>query len=856
MSEILSGQSAPDLPRSKRFIPPLAAVLVTGTSFLVPLSSAGLWAPYELEVANLSRRIAVGLHGAQHLALTGAAETIPTLQELGRGQLPFSSVALGFQAFSLSDWAGRVPLAIWAGVGVLALYRLVRHFIDSTAAAYAAAALSTMPLYFLQARTMLGDAVILSSVTTATASFTMLTFGEISGRRRLAWAVLAFAALLTGFLSRGALFGIACPTLAIGLAWLIQRWASATSAGRPNAAAGITSLVLGLCSVAAGTWAIHSASKGMALEVMGLRPNPPNKLLTHDSVLHQLGHGLFPWSAIAPFLLAAAWPAGQSEAPSAVVDFSDETNADNRSASLLLCLGCSFLVALGIHGMASSYTGLLPFVALAAVAGWIAIGFRRLDSGTHRTRLLALGTIALMVILAKDLKDDPNQAMAAFAVGKVSIPESFRITAEAILRYATPVALALIGLGLGHVAPPSNAVTDATRGWLATVAPSFCSPNGSAWQCLRSVRTGRHRRFGNLALLATVVLLLLAAAVLVDQHLLNIAALDSLGKLRPLARVGFLGLPALALMVALGFVARDLVRALMAWLPWPRAQLCCLSFAGFGLLMSLHFYPTLAQQLSPRGVFSEYAKLAAPGDPLAVLGSARTVAPFYTDEPVSAPTSPAKALKWLTANSERRRWLVEPSNDLPSLNSLFRKQTTPPKNLPILFAQSSEVSLSVSELRQGEKSSNPLDAWVSYVKPEPQHPLNVKLKSQLQCLGWSLVTASGKPVSKVRTGRDYRFQIHWKVLAPIHKTWKAFIHIDSGKRRYNGDHDVLGGKYPMRYWNVGDYITDEHLLRFKPHFSGSDYEVYFGLFSGSKRLTVSEGDHHDNRIEGGKVTIH
>ena len=37
---------------------------------------------------------------------------------------------------------------------------------------------------------------------------------------------------------------------------------------------------------------------------------------------------------------------------------------------------------------------------------------------------------------------------------------------------------------------------------------------------------------------------------------------------------------------------------------------------------------------------------------------------------------------------------------------------------------------------------------------------------------------------------------------------------------------------------------------------GATYEVYFGLFSGDKRLAVKHGKHSDNRIMGGPLVIH
>ena len=70
---------------------------------LPPLTKSGLWDPYELNVADLARRVALNLHGATALALEGADNSLPHLNDLGRPQLPFTSIALGFKIFGLHE---------------------------------------------------------------------------------------------------------------------------------------------------------------------------------------------------------------------------------------------------------------------------------------------------------------------------------------------------------------------------------------------------------------------------------------------------------------------------------------------------------------------------------------------------------------------------------------------------------------------------------------------------------------------------------------------------------------------------------------------------------------------------------
>src|SRR4051794_27380328 len=156
---------------------------------LPPLTKSGLWDPYELNVADLSRRIALNLHGASDLALDGADNSLPHLNDLGRPQLPFTSIALGFKLFGLHEWAGRAPLALWGVIGVLVTYGFVARLVDRRAGVFSAVALTTMPLYFVQARTMLGDVVMMASFAMSFGGLSVAVFGTredevASGRDR------------------------------------------------------------------------------------------------------------------------------------------------------------------------------------------------------------------------------------------------------------------------------------------------------------------------------------------------------------------------------------------------------------------------------------------------------------------------------------------------------------------------------------------------------------------------------------------------------------------------------------------------------------------------------------------------
>src|SRR5690606_20965311 len=132
------------------------------------------------------------------------------------------SVALGLHLVGASAWAARLPLALWTLAGAWALYALVRRFEGKRAALLSVAILVTCPLVFAQARTALGDAVTMATLTFSFAGF-VLAWGDERARllRRVVWFGLGGLGAAAGASSPGVLLGVAVPTLRVGVAALV-----------------------------------------------------------------------------------------------------------------------------------------------------------------------------------------------------------------------------------------------------------------------------------------------------------------------------------------------------------------------------------------------------------------------------------------------------------------------------------------------------------------------------------------------------------------------------------------------------------------------------------------------------------
>jgi 4-amino-4-deoxy-L-arabinose transferase-like glycosyltransferase len=454
-----------------RWLPLAFAVGLPTLLFFIlpPLTRAGLWDPHELNVADLARRIAINLHGATQLALEGADNSLPHLNDLGRPQLAFTSIALGFKYFGLHEWAGRVPLALWGVVGVVVTYAFVARLVDRRAGLFSAIAMSTMPLVFVQARTMLGDIVTITAFTMAFGGLACAVFGrhedeaeqgkELPGKiiapvlvltsalgalglaayggtrdqkKRLAWFAVGWIGLLAGVYSRGSLIGYAAPALAIGLAYLV----SVANGRRFDALAhtvAIVSLVGGLVSALGVIWYLGLDKNGTTVhalllkdpsfdvKLVGAALRAPGKYPTFDFEVGHIASALAPWSAFVPFAMGRMLIAPKTASPSA---FTRESEA---RVALLVGAGVAFVA----HGWLAARTDMMAFCAPAVLAAGCGIALRDYERGAHPSVAVGVGTMVLLGLLHHELHRQPEKAFNAFAVpagNAGTFPETFKNT--------------------------------------------------------------------------------------------------------------------------------------------------------------------------------------------------------------------------------------------------------------------------------------------------------------------------------------------------------------------------------------------------------------------------------------------
>ncbi|AKV01718.1 hypothetical protein AKJ09_08381 [Labilithrix luteola] len=387
---------------------------------LPPLTRAGLWDPHELNVADLARRIALNLHGATSLALEGADNSLPHLNDLGRPQLPFTSIALGFKFFGLHEWAGRAPLAVWGVLGVLATYGFVARLVDRRAGIFSAVALTTMPLYFVEARTMLGDIVTMSAFAMAFGGLLVTVFdrnddGEPDTKVRLGWLAVAAIGLISGFYTRGGFLGVAVPTLAVGAAFAIARANGQRRFDVLGTAVGAASLLAGVVFGYLGIDAM-AGPPGDLSPWVGAMIHAPTKYPTFDFEIGHIAAALAPWSAFVPFAFGRLFIAPQGKDGVAFVRESEARTA------LLVAAGVAFFA----HGWLAARTDLIGFAAPAVLAAACGVALRDYERGAHPSLAVGVGTAVLLGLFHHEFHKLPEKAFHAFAVSSSTFPESFK----------------------------------------------------------------------------------------------------------------------------------------------------------------------------------------------------------------------------------------------------------------------------------------------------------------------------------------------------------------------------------------------------------------------------------------------
>lgn len=419
-----------------RRVPPGWWVALFAIALILPrLGSFGFWDPWELKLAERARDIARS-ESLFDVTVNRRFTAAPPLDLAGN--------ALGMRIFGVGEFGGRISDGLFGILAILAVYWAGIGLFRRRAAVLGALALGSMPLFLLEARQLTSDMPLVAGLALAMGGLGRYAW-PAEGVRRLRDLLVAGVGLVIGLFSGGALLGVALPCLAFSFA-ILAGWGLRPRPADDPAASKLTSPGLGTHlpagsslgaslrspGVQGGVALIVAALTGVLLLaitmtranvagqyslLLGGVPRSGAPSATFDTIIRQLGFGLFPWSALAIFALGR---------PLIRLGGGDEPDGDR------LAFGQLYLLIFAAFGFALSTVFVLMcgearFCALAPVA--LAVG-ALLDEALEGDRaepvlglLVATGTM----VVARDLVLAPEDLVSVHTLNKVQWPAKLKL---------------------------------------------------------------------------------------------------------------------------------------------------------------------------------------------------------------------------------------------------------------------------------------------------------------------------------------------------------------------------------------------------------------------------------------------
>lgn len=769
------------------------------------LPSFGIWDPAEIEVAELARRLNEGTHAV--------------LPHWG----PWL-VSQGFSLFGVHEWSGRLPIALGGVATALLTFALVRRFAGPRAALYALVIAGTSPMLLLNARTMLGEAptLALQAALMLAGAYTLFGGAGAGVPLRLGWLLVTGLLAVIAVAARGALLGALPALVALCGAALLDGKLRASHPDRGGRAL-TAALCLGTALLVVQVIVRVMADSAGPDPWLGGQPSggePPG----FDTVVERVFHAFAPWSALLPLALARLVAAdGEVELDATAPALRGGAAQDERRLRwlVILWLGASYAALTLFLSRYGRTAATVPVTALAAA---VALFLREVERTRAGHWPAALGAALLTALLIRDYSLYPQSPLHALPLAEFKLPEVFN-----------PELAWAIVLGLSGGCAVLALIADPE-------APLRFDPRAPYLGLAQQWRRGLGYKLWLVALALGLFALVLYGFA--SWFVVPGIKLSTLG--RKFGRVlGFvpLALPVATLVVQLLLVLANALRAMRS------VPLLVAGFAA-GVYTGHGFMPELSGHFSPREVYETYNALAAQSEPLIEYRVGARTAAYYAKGKTIEVESMAQLLDELA--SDKRAWVVFPSEELATIDRAFRTRTK--QHLFVADARSAKVTLATNQPIVGRKDQNAISSAVRREPPARiQFPTRANFEDRVELLGYDL-----RLPHEGHVGAGESFDITWyfKVHKTVPGSYRLFVHVDDNTMRIHGDHDPVDGHYPVRMWDVGDVIADRQSIDVPANYPSGDYTIYMGFYSGDSRLTVKDGPKDDaDRVRAGVLRI-
>ncbi|HLU67073.1 MAG TPA: glycosyltransferase family 39 protein [Kofleriaceae bacterium] len=244
---------------------------------------------------------------------------------------------------------------------------------------------------------------------------------------------------------------------------------------------------------------------------------------------------------------------------------------------------------------------------------------------------------------------------------------------------------------------------------------------------------------------------------------------------------------------------------------------------AFALFLSHLWIPGLASRMSSRDVLARYRELRQEGDVLGLLGNLGSGPTYYAGGGYEKLKNRSDLIEFL-----KRPGRVFALTRSSELCPLYKESSKKEFRFHVVDDQHVQYMLLSNQLRDGEEDRNPLIQAIRRTPPQGiQKRLSVNFDDQIELIGVNMPRS-------VERGEEFEMTLFYKVLAPVKRPWKIFVHIDSSSVRINGDHAPIGGHCSTSYFQPGDYIVDRHTIKAGDVTNPkTTYRVWTGFFHGS-----------------------
>lgn len=870
----------------------LSTILLAGMTPIL-----GVWEPWESDVAQ-ALDLMRGDGSWWSIVVPGAKDALRTVPELPYGLWPSAGLSA---VLGVNEWSLRLP-GIVLGLGVvMTAFHVVYRVFGRSAAWFSALGLLCMPMFVFHTRLAFGTAVGLQSSALAALAFLHLLTStpDALGRRAWAWRALAWLSFAWAGLAAGVV-GLAGPigVLIVGLAarahlspdrieapgirGLLQNGLlflviasvglfgfGLTRVGAIVTGAGllVLAIALGLSGSARtlrrdgvfkhlaplplvlGALALLGAGFYMAARVLpedqSLRalllwindfdgPGTVAKRPAFDAFIHQIGFGLFPLSAFVPLAFAD-------------LIYDDATTTAQRTAVLATTTWFAFGFLAPALGMPFSHVGF--FFAAPAVAIAVGVYFKRALTSPPQP-VLTLVAVLLLALLDSNLKHQ-TQSLADTLVGS---PVDAFPPELAGWGFARLLSLALLGALILYQGGAMRLV----RGTVARVFYPTRKPRlFEGWLLLWALALGVI-----LVQVAVVVLKALGQPMALVEFTDWVRTSRSWGRVAVAGRFAILGGAAIVVMYVVAYgvwliraIRLDgsreglLMRAtdtLLDLLAPTRSALIVMAgiLVCWAAFMNVSVTRAMTTNFSQKEMINRYTDLKTGDQPLLTYQLDTRTSSFYAR---SLDVMDRQAFR-ARMPGEDRVFAIVPRKNLASINKDFRALTG--RTLPVLDDRSYRVLLVSNQIQDGEEDFNPITRALISELPKGATKTNHVFDDRIELAGWKLTPDEPQP------GSELTISLFWRVKKRVAGRWKVFVHIDAPGQRIHADHDPVEGMFPTDNWKPGDLIRDDHRVVVKRTQGRGRHTFYVGLFRGSKRMPITQGDKdRENRARIGKVRV-